>query len=160
MEYYLLIGCIGALLLGFAISFDHKNPILCMTLRTYFLCKKSSVLHKLFPHKESKMHPHSLLLILPFTVAIAICPFVLATYTLYWAFDIQFVENFMSSNIEFFLGGSLLAVYFIYPVLLILFNEIVKKRESKLDKMNFELLAKKYEYYYENIERMKRTIPK
>lgn len=60
-------------------------------------------------------------------------------------------ERFMSSSVEFHLGGILLLIYFLYPVFLIIFNKIIKWKENKMDKAKHNELLKRYNEYYKNL---------
>lgn len=157
MEYCLLFGSIVAILMGFAISFDHRNPILCMTMKIHFICKENSFLHRLFPRKESKMYPHSLFQIIPLLLAIIIFPIVLLIYVLFWFTNLKFVEWFILSKFEFIIGLILIVLYFIYPIFLIIFNKLIELKEEKMNKDQYDLMLKKYEQYYKQIEDKKKS---
>lgn len=147
----LLVGGIGLIFLSFATMFDNRNPVFCTLLSIKFLCKKNSFLHKLFVHKESSQHPHSLLLVIPFFMSIINCSLIVSLFLIYWTFDINFIEQFMQSNIPFYIGTIMILLGFIYPIILIIINKYFEYKQNKLTKEEWKHLNEEWISYYEKL---------
>lgn len=150
-QHLLLIVSFISIIIGFGISFDNRGPVFCMTLKTKYLCRKSSILHNLFPHKESKIFPHSIFLILPLFIGIIIFSIVLFLYILYWTTDVVIIESFIESKVSFAIGGFTFFAYFLYPIFLIVFNKIMEIREKMMSEEKYAHLQKEYDEYYKHI---------
>ena len=149
---FLIVGSLGLLFLTFATMNDNRDPSLCTMLSLKFLCKEKSFLYKLFLRKESSKHPHSLLFVLPFFIALIINIFILVLFIIYWTFDIILIENFMNSNSPFIIGGILILIGFTYPIFLICFNKYFEVKQRKLSKEEWGKLNGEWMKYYEKFK--------
>lgn len=127
--FYLLIVSLICIIFSFAISFDNRNPYLCKSLILMTRIKEGSFAHRLFPHKEDELHPHSFLLIIPMVVSLVIFFLTGIIYVMYFVFNVYLVENFLLSSAQIFVSLLIALMYFLYPLVLLIINQIFEIKE-------------------------------
>lgn len=152
-KYILLFSAIGSIFMGFGLTID-SNPSLCISLRVKFNINRKSILRKVYPGKETRLHPYSYLRILPLVISGILNMIVIPIYAVYLLLNINLINELVESNLLFVIGVIILLMYFIYPLLLILFNYIFKLREELMDVEIKRKLYKKHDDYYKKLEEM------
>lgn len=151
MEYAILIGVVFAIGMGFSMTID-QNPCLCKTLKVKYILKEKSILRCIFPSKEHRGHPYSFLRIIPLFVSYILLIIVIPLYLVYFIGVNDFVNSLVESRLSLIFGFSIIAIYFLYPLFLILFNKIFELREKIMDMEKKKELETKYEKYYKKLD--------
>lgn len=152
-KFILLFSAIGSVFMGFGLTID-TNPSLCISLRVKSNLKKNSILRKVFPGKETRLHPYSYLRILPLAISCIINVVILPVYLIYFGFNIVRVNELVESNLFYILGIIVLLIYFIYPIIIMLVNQIFKFKEKLMDVETKNQIYKIHEEYYKRLENL------
>ncbi|MFA7106606.1 MAG: hypothetical protein WC154_04840 [Candidatus Izemoplasmatales bacterium] len=149
-NYILLYSSIGSIFMGLGLTFDY-NPSLCISLRVKFNVSKKSILRKVYPGKETRLHPYSYLRILPLAISCILSMVVIPIYVVYLFFNVNIINEWVESKLFFVVGTIVLLMCFIYPLFLMLLNYIFKLREELMSIEDKKKLYKKHEDYYKDI---------